>query len=613
MPDVPDLEHRSSAASAHERPAGDRLNWAQIRRLALQHKKALWVANGVAVLAVLCSVPIPLLLPLLVDEVLLGKGNSALIFMNQFLPDSLHKPVGYIGLMLVATLCLRLGALVFNVIQARLFAGLAKDIVYRIRTRLIERLKRISLSEYESLGSGTVTAHLVTDLDTVDKFVGETLSKFLVAMLTLTGTAAILMWMHWQLALLILLFNPLVVFATVKLGKRVKHLKKLENDSTSRFTQALTETLDAIQEIRASNRQGYFLGLLGLRAREVRDYAVSSQWKSDASGRASGLLFQFGIDIFRAAAMLTVLFSDLSIGHMLAVFSYLWFMIGPVEQLLNLQYAYYAAGGALTRINELLARADEPQYPGKTNPFVGRQTVSIDVRGLSFGYNDELVLDQMDLSINPGEKVAIVGASGGGKSTLVQLLLGLYTARSGVIRFGGSSLQEIGLDTVRESVAVVLQHPALFNDTVRANLLMGREQDDNACWQALEIAQMDATIRSLPLGLDSVVGRSGVRLSGGQRQRLAIARMVLADPKVVILDEATSALDAATEYNLHQALNRFLSGRTTLIIAHRLSAVKQADRVLVFDGGRIAEDGDHQQLIADGGLYARLYGHLQQV
>jgi ATP-binding cassette subfamily C protein len=613
VPDVPDLEHRSSAASAHERPAGDRLNWAQIRRLALQHKKALWVANGVAVLAVLCSVPIPLLLPLLVDEVLLGKGNTALIFMNQFLPDSLHKPVGYIGLMLVATLCLRLGALVFNVIQARLFAGLAKDIVYRIRTRLIERLKRISLSEYESLGSGTVTAHLVTDLDTVDKFVGETLSKFLVAMLTLTGTAAILMWMHWQLALLILLFNPLVVFATVKLGKRVKHLNKLENDSTSRFTQALTETLDAIQEIRASNRQGYFLGLLGLRAREVRDYAVSSQWKSDASGRASGLLFQFGIDIFRAAAMLTVLFSDLSIGHMLAVFSYLWFMIGPVEQLLNLQYAYYAAGGALTRINELLARADEPQYPGQTNPFVGRQTVSIDVRGLSFGYNDELVLDQLDLSINPGEKVAIVGASGGGKSTLVQLLLGLYTARSGVIRFGGSSLQEIGLDTVRENVAVVLQHPALFNDTVRANLLMGREQDDDACWQALEIAQMDATIRALPLGLDSVVGRSGVRLSGGQRQRLAIARMVLADPKVVILDEATSALDAATEYNLHQALNRFLSGRTTLIIAHRLSAVKQADRVLVFDGGRIAEDGDHQQLIADGGLYARLYGHLQQV
>ena len=597
---------------AHK-PQADKLSWAQIRRLVLQHKKALWIANGVAVLATLCSVPIPLLLPLLVDEVLLGNGDAALKVMDHLLPGPWQKAAGYIGLMLLLTLVLRAGALLFNVVQARLFAGLAKDIVYRIRLRLIERLKRISLGEYESLGSGTVTTHLVTDLDTLDKFIGETLSRFLVALLTLVGTAAILMWMHWQLALLILLFNPLVIYATVQLGKRVKHLKKLENDSTARFTQALAETLDAIQEIRASNRQGFFLGRLGRRAQEVRDYAVASQWKSDASSRASGLLFQFGIDIFRAAAMLTVLFSDLSIGHMLAVFSYLWFMISPVEQLLNLQYAYYAAGGALTRINELLARADEPQYPGGSNPFQSRDTVGIEVRALSFAYGDEWVLDQLDLSIAPGEKVAIVGASGGGKSTLVQLLLGLYTPQSGTIRYGGASLQDIGLETVREHVAVVLQHPALFNDSVRANLTMGRERSDEACWQALEIAQLDGTIRALPRGLDSIVGRSGVRLSGGQRQRMAIARMVLADPRVVILDEATSALDAATEYNLHHALARFLKGRTTLIIAHRLSAVKQADRVLVFDGGCIAEEGDHQQLIADGGLYARLYGHLQQM
>nr|WP_269806232.1 ABC transporter ATP-binding protein [Pseudomonas putida] len=588
------------------------MSWAEIRRLALHHKKNLWSANFIAVLAACCSVPIPLLLPLLVDEVLLGHGDAALKWMNHLLPSNWQVAAGYIGLMLALTLCLRLAALAFNVIQAKLFAGLAKDIVYRLRIRLIERLKRISLKEYESLGSGTVTTHLVTDLDTLDKFVGETLSRFLVAMLTLTGTAAILIWMHWQLALLILMFNPLVIYFTVQLGKRVKHLKKLENDSTARFTQALTETLDAIQEIRASNRQGYFLGRLGLRAREVRDYAVDSQWKSDASGRASGLLFQFGIDIFRAAAMLTVLFSDLSIGQMLAVFSYLWFMIGPVEQLLNLQYAYYAAGGALSRLNELLARDDEPQYPAASDPFAGRETVGIEVRDLRFAYADEPVLENLDLSIAPGEKVAIVGASGGGKSTLVQLLLGLYSAQAGTIRFGGASLQEIGLETLRENVAVVLQHPSLFNDTVRANLTMGRDSSDDACWQALRIAQLDATIGALPQGLDSVVGRSGVRLSGGQRQRLAIARMVLAEPKVVILDEATSALDAATEYNLHLALARFLSGRTTLIIAHRLSAVKQADRVLVFDGGHVAEDGDHQQLIAEGGLYAKLYGHLQQ-
>ncbi len=589
----------------------DRLSWAEIRRLALRHKRALILANLVAVLATLCSVPIPLLLPLLVDEVLLGDGNTALQVMDNFLPAAWQGAVGYILLMLALTFLLRGGALLFNVVQARLFARLSKDIVYRIRIRLIERLKRISLAEYESLGGGTVTTHLVTDLDTLDKFIGETLSRFLVGVLTLVGTSGILLWMHWKLALLILLFNPLVIYATVQLGKRVKHLKKLENDSTSRFTQALTETLDSIQEVRAGNRQGYFLGRLGGRAKEVRDYAVASQWKTDASNRASGLLFQFGIDVFRAAAMLTVLFSDLSIGQMLAVFSYLWFMIGPVEQLLNLQYAFYAAGGALTRINELLARRDEPDYVGGVDPFKGRETVGIEIRDLSFSYGEEPVLDGLNLSIAPGEKVAIVGASGGGKSTLVQLLLGLYTPQAGVIRFGGSSQEEIGLPTIREHVAVVLQHPALFNDTVRANLCMGRERSDEACWQALVIAQLAQTVRQLPQGLDTVVGRSGVRLSGGQRQRLAIARMVLADPRVVILDEATSALDAATEYALHQALAQFLNGRTTLIIAHRLSAVKQADRVLVFDGGSVAEDGDHRQLIAEGGLYAKLYGNLQ--
>ncbi|WP_374382066.1 ABC transporter ATP-binding protein [Pseudomonas fluvialis] len=589
----------------------EQIDWQQIRQLALRHRKALWLANLTAVLATLCSVPIPLLLPLLVDEVLLGEGDAALRLMDHLLPDAWQQAAGYIGLMLLLTLLMRSMALLLNVLQARLFARLSKDVVYRLRLRLIERLKRISLGEYENLGGGTVSAHLVTDLDTLDKFVGETLSRFLVAVLTLLGTSLILLWMHWQLAVLILLFNPLVIYATVQLGKRVKHLKKLENDSTARFTQALTETLEAIQEIRAGNRQGFFLGRLGQRAREVRDRAVASQWKSDASGRASGLLFQFGIDLFRAAAMLTVLLSDLSIGQMLAVFSYLWFMIGPVEQLLGLQYAYYGAGAALQRINELLARADEPAYAGRHDPFAGQQSVSIEVSGLRFAYRDEPVLDGLSLHIAAGEKVALVGASGGGKSTLVQLLLGLYQAQDGRIAYGGVAIEEIGLEQVRDAVAVVLQHPALFNDTVRANLCMGRERSDQQCWQALQIAQLRETIAALPDGLDSIVGRAGVRLSGGQRQRLAIARMVLADPKVVILDEATSALDAATEYALHQALDSFLAGRTTLIIAHRLSAVKQADRVLVFDGGRIAEQGEHQALIAEGGLYAKLYGHLQ--
>jgi ATP-binding cassette subfamily C protein len=179
------------------------------------------------------------------------------------------------------------------------------------------------------------------------------------------------------------------------------------------------------------------------------------------------------------------------------------------------------------------------------------------------------------------------------------------------VHYAGVPVEQIGLDVVREHVAVVLQHPALLNDTVRSNLTLGREAVDEMLWNALSVAQLADYVRGLPQGLDSVVGRQGVRLSGGQRQRLAIARLVLADPRVVILDEATSALDTETEAHLHTALADFLAGRTTLIVAHRLSAVKQADRVYVFESGRVIEEGGHDELIRADGLYARLYGQRQ--
>jgi ATP-binding cassette subfamily C protein len=180
-----------------------------------------------------------------------------------------------------------------------------------------------------------------------------------------------------------------------------------------------------------------------------------------------------------------------------------------------------------------------------------------------------------------------------------------------MIYFDGVPLNRIGLDVVREHVATVLQHPALLNDTIRANLTLGREVSDEECWRALELAQLKTTLQDLDKGLDTVIGRQGMRLSGGQRQRLAIARMIVSKPSVVILDEATSALDSETEYNLHQALAQFLKGRTTLIIAHRLSAVKQADHVYVFEQGRICEQGKHETLIQQQGLYAKLYGDYQ--
>lgn len=588
-------------------------DWRYVLNIALSHKKQLITANLIAILAVIASVPVPLLMPVLVDEVLLNQPATAVGIMNQLFPETWHGPFLYIFAILFLTLLLRLMAMVFNVLQSRQFSIIAKEITFRIRTNLLQQLKRISMAEYETIGSGTVASHFVTDLETVDNFIGTTTSRFLVAVFTIIGTAVILLWMHWQIALFILFLNPLVIYFTTILGKRVKELKKDENRAFELFQQALTETLDAIHQIRASNRERHYIHELVERARNIKKHSALYAWKSDVASRLSFMVFLFGFDIFRAIAMLMVVFSDLTVGEMFAVFGYLWFMMAPVQEILAIQYSYYSAKAALTRVNHLMALEEEPHYPTLENPFTGKETVSVQIDDIHFAYGDDQdVLNGVTLDIKAGEKVAFVGASGGGKSTLVQVLLGLYPPNQGTIYYDGVAVTRIGLEVVREHVATVLQNPVLFNGTIRENLTMGRKHSDDELWNALTVAQLARTVREQKNGLDALVGRQGIRLSGGQRQRLAIARMLLTNPKVVILDEATSALDSETEHHLHKALSQFLKGRTTLIIAHRLSAVKQADRVYVFEDGMISEQGDHTALLAQKGLYAKLYGERQQ-
>ncbi|MDF4404339.1 ABC transporter ATP-binding protein [Vibrio parahaemolyticus] len=593
-------------------PKNDTISRSWLITQVKKHKSKLILANLIAIVATLISVPIPLLMPLMVDEVLLDKPASGLSAMNAVLPEAWHTPTGYIFFTLFLVVLMRAASQALNIVQSRQFTLVSKTITFEMRSKMIDKLGRISIRQYETKGSGGINAHLITDIETIDQFVGSTLAKFVISFLTVIGTAIVLLWLDWRLGLFILLVNPIVIYFSRKLGSMVKHLKRKENHSFEIFQNRLVETLDGIYQLRAANKEREFLQQLKESANQVRVDADKYAWQSEAAGRVSFLLFLIGFELFRAVAMLMVMFSDLTIGQIFAVFGYLWFMLSPVQELLGIQFSWYSAKAALKRINDLLELEEEDRPVSKVNPFSETREVDVKIEHVDFSYNNEnKVLDDLSLHIPAGKKVALVGASGGGKSTLIQLLIGVYRQNAGSIRFNDELTEDIGFEVIRDKIAVVLQQPILFNDTLRHNLTLGGHFDEMSLWRALEVAQLQDVIEQLNHGLDTQIGRNGIRLSGGQRQRLAIARMVLSNPQFVILDEATSALDTATEAALHKALTEFLRGRTTLIVAHRLSAVKQADLIYVLEDGKVTQTGTHGELVEQEGLYQTLYGGIQ--
>ncbi|UGA55773.1 ABC transporter ATP-binding protein [Vibrio sp. VB16] len=576
---------------------------------AIQHKKKLVVANCVAVLAAVISVPIPLMLPLLVDEVLLQQPGSGIAFLNRLIPTSLHSPQGYIAMVLLLIIMMRLVSQGLNILQARQFTLVSKSLTCTLRKRLLEKLGKINMRQYEERGSGALTSYLVTDIETVDKFIGSTMSRFVVSILSIIGISMVLFWLDWKLALFIILLNPVIVLLSKKMGHKVKELKKKENRSFERFQQRLVETLDGLYQLRASNREREYLERLMQDADGIRQDADNYAWQSDAANRISFLLFLVGFEIFRAVAMVMVLMGDLTVGQIFAVFGYLWYLLSPIQDLLSIQYSWFSASAAMKRLNGLLMLEEEKVYLPKLVPFERNQSFDIEFKSIEFAYDSERrVIDNLSLCIPRGKRVALVGASGGGKSTLIQLLLGIYQKTNGDILINGYPIEDVGYESLRDRLAVVLQHPMIFNDSLRENLTLGESYSDDQLWNALKVAQLYEFVIALPDQLGSELGRQGVKLSGGQRQRLAIARMVLVNPDFVVLDEATSALDTSTESALHHALDTFLDGKTTLIVAHRLSAVKQADLIYVLEDGKVIQSGNHHELVQKEGLYQTLYG-----
>jgi ATP-binding cassette subfamily C protein len=568
----------------------------------LEYKKEVLIGNVVAIIATLLVVLIPLFIPILVDELLLGKehGFIAWISKNLFTADT----KGYVLFVLVIIIFLRVVSTLFSIYQTKIFVSISKNITYNMRASLIEYLKNVSLKEYEMMRVGAVTSKLVTDVETIDGFVSSTISKLIVAVLMLLFSAVVLLWIHWQLAIFILVTNPIVVLFTVKLARSIGELKKEENKAVELFQSTLTETLELFHQIRAANKEDYFFEKSRIKADDLRKHAINYGYKSDRSLKFSYLIFLLGYEIFRAVSILAVAYSDLSVGLMLAVFSYLWVMVTPVQDIINFQYVLSTARAACRRIESIYALEQEPQIEEEVNPFESRNAIDVELKEISFSYqNSKRILKNITMQIDKYSKVAIVGASGSGKTTLANILVGFYPPTKGEILYGGVSNKKIKLSTIRENIHLILQHPKLFNDTMLFNLTLGKNYSNEKVQKALKIAQLEDVMADLDLGLETLVGKDGIKLSGGQRQRVAIARMILSDPKVVIFDESTSALDVHTEIKLFEALQEFLHDKTVITIAHRLSTIKDAEYIYVLEDGELVDSGTPKALLSKDKSY----------
>ncbi len=559
----------------------------------LNYKRELIIGNLFALLSTIVTVTIPLFIPVLIDELLLHKEPKLTAFVASIFGEM--SLVGYVIFFLFLTILFRYLGVVFATKQVKMLLIVSKDISYKLRERAVEHIKRVSLKEYERFSPGAITSKMVTDISTIDQFIGVTVGKLIISILILIFTSVILLLINWKLALFILITNPIVVFFTAKLARRVGRLKREENMATEKFQESLNDSLELFIQIKAANKEGYFFNKIKDRAKELKEKSIEFSYRSDKAMRVSFFTFLSGYEVFRSVSILAVAYSDLTIGFMLAIFGYLWIMMTPTQDVINFQYALFNAKSACSRVDEVFKLEQERVVENSINPF--DKKLEIEFRDLNFGYDREPILKGVSFKIEPLSKVAIVGPSGSGKSTLANLIAGFYEPSSGDILYNSVSYKYVKPSLIRENIYLILQHPKLFNDTMRFNLTLGKDYTKEEIDRAIKIAQLDDVIKRLQSGLDSVIGKDGVKLSGGQRQRVAIARMVLANPTCVIFDESTSALDIHTEVNLFKDLKEFLKDKTVITIAHRLSTIESSDYIFVLEDGKLVDSGSAEDLI----------------
>src|SRR5438034_6802108 len=518
------------------------------------------------------------------------------------------KEPGLLDELVVVLIAVLLVRAVIDGVRQFVMAWTGESVIFDLRMAIVNHLQSMSLSFFNVRKTGDLMSHVTSDATLVHGVVTQTIIQVLGQVLTLVGGVTIIFLMNWRLALLTLVVAPPIGIIGQYLGRKIRDISRAAQDAQGEAVGVLQEALAEVRVVQAFTREDY-------EAKRFHEKLLVMFQKSIDRSRIGAIMFP-AIGFLGFASSIVVLWygghqvaaGELTQGQLVAFLLYMGMVAGPVGGLASQWTGIQQAFGAADRIFALLDTApDVRDLPGAVP--IGPVRGEIEFDGVSFKYGEgPLIFESLSTVFRESETTALVGPSGAGKTTLVNLVGRFYDPVAGRVCVDGRDIREVTLRSLREQIAVVPQEPILFGDTIRENIRYGRLDATQAeIEDAARAANATEFITRTPKGMETIVGERGVRLSVGQRQRIAIARAILRDARILLLDEATSSLDNESEFLVQQALDRLMRGRTTIVIAHRLSTVERADRILVLDHGRIVEEGTHAELLTREGLYHRLY------